>query len=687
MMKKLLLCASFLLGMYCASVSAQSIEKIQDQTHTTKTANADDGIIRVGGFAKLAFAPAAPAAKSSIQIKDNELWWGYYSGKYSFDPEDMRRWGVGGDEGETRTYSCCIRLKPESEYYKKGQTIEGIKFALVDTRNIDKLQVFITSELPEKSEDMSGSDICVQDVDVTTLTSFITSPEDCSNEVRFNKPYKMGDKEVYVGFSFHLKNVTTHYDQSPIILEKYPANILGYENAFIRRTDVNSYWREDTENFGILPLKVLLSGDNFIQNALKTESSFFDVALTKEAKTFVPLTLTNMGVNGVKNFKYEVTMDGKTEEKTVELENPIAEVGGKFIYAFPVVASGKSGVFNAEIKVTEVNGAANEAAVTKAMGDAIVVENAANRKVFVEDFTATWARGYGWSYVNKLKLREKYGDKVVIASIHNGADPMAARDYALYIYDNNMEYMPTVDLDRTVLDVYPYLGSNNKAFGFATDLEKALEMISVGSVDVNASLSDDKNSVNLDTNVKFEFTGEKDNYALYYLLTEDGMSDPTWIQTNGMGEYAGKGLEDVEPLLGQFINGDDELTDLVYDDVVIAAKGVTSDMNESISSTIKQGEVQTKKYTFDLTKYPIIQDKTKLNACAVIIDTKSGKVINASQCKVLLPGVNAISGNTAAGSAVEVERYTIDGTMVQAPVKGLNIIKYSDGRVVKSIVK
>lgn len=686
MVRKLLLCASFLFGMYAASVNAQSIRKIQTQTQTTKTASADDGIIRVGGIAKSETAPAAPATKTGIQIKDNELWWGYYSGKYSFDPEDMRRWGVGGNEGDTRTYSCCIRLKPQNEYYKKGQTIEGIKFALVDTRNMDKLQVFITSELPD-GVDMSGSDICIQDVDVSTLTSFVSTPEDCSNEVRFNKPYTMGDKDVYVGFSFHLKDVTTHYDQSPVILEKIPANIISYENSFIRRTDVNSYWREDTEYFGILPMQVLLSGDNFIQNALKTENGFLDVALAKESKTVVPVTLTNMGKKGVKNFKYEVTMDGKTEEKTVELENPITEIGGKIIYAFPVVASDKSGVFNTEIKITEVNGAANEAAVTKATGDAIVVENVPERKVFMEDFTCTWARGYGWSYVNKLKVREKYGDKVVIASIHNGNDPMAARDYALYIYDNNMEYMPTVDLDRTVLDVYPYLGSNNKAFGFAKDLEKAMGMISVGSVDVNASLSDDKNSVNLDTKVKFEFTGEKDNYALYYLLTEDGMSDPTWIQTNGMGEYAGKGLEDVEPLLGQFINGDEELTDLVYDDVVIAAKGVTSDMDESISSTIKQGEVQTKKYTFDLTKYPIIQDKTKLNACAVIIDTKSGKVINASQCKVLLPGVNAISGNTGAGNAVEVDRYTIDGTKVHAPVKGLNIIKYSDGRVVKSIVK
>ncbi len=683
MVRKLLLCASFLFGMYAAGVNAQSIRKIQTQTQTTKTTDADDGIIRVGGIAK---SETAPAAKTGIQIKDNELWWGYFNGKYATDEDNLRRWGVGGNPGDTRTYSCCIRMKPQSDYYKKGMTIEGIKFPLVGTRNMDKLQIFITSELPD-GVDMSGSDICIQDVDVASVSSFVSSPQNYANEIRFNKPYTMGDKDVYVGFSFHLNDVTTHYDQSPVVLENDPANILGTENAFIRRSDVNSYWREDTEMFGILAMQVLLSGDNLIQNAMNMESGFNDVALTKDSKTVVPVTLTNMGKKGVKNFKYEVTMDGKTEEKTVELENPVTEIGGKIIYAFPVVASDKSGVFNTEIKITEVNGAANEAAVTKATGDAIVVENAPERKVFMEDFTCTWARGYGWSYVNKLKVREKYGDKVVIASIHNGNDPMAARDYALYIYDNNMEYMPTVDLDRTVLDVYPYLGSNNKAFGFAKDLEKAMGMISVGTVDVNASLSDDKNSVNLDTKVKFEFTGEKDNYALYYLLTEDGMSDPTWIQTNGMGEYAGKGLENVEPLLGQFINGDEELTDLVYDDVVIAAKGVTSDMDESISSTIKQGEVQTKKYTFDLTKYPIIQDKTKLNACAVIIDTKSGKVINASQCKVLLPGVNAISGNTAAGNAVEVERYTIDGTKVQAPVKGFNIIKYSDGRVVKSIVK
>lgn len=41
MVRKLLLCASFLLGMYATGVNAQSIRKIQNQTQTTKTAGAD----------------------------------------------------------------------------------------------------------------------------------------------------------------------------------------------------------------------------------------------------------------------------------------------------------------------------------------------------------------------------------------------------------------------------------------------------------------------------------------------------------------------------------------------------------------------------------------------------------------------------------------------------------------------
>ncbi len=70
----------------------------------------------------------------------------------------------------------------------------------------------------------------------------------------------------------------------------------------------------------------------------------------------------------------------------------------------------------------------------------------------------------------------------------------------------------------------------------------------------------------------------------------------------------------------------------------------------------------------------------------VILDTKSGKVINASKCKVksVETGIN---GNKAASKAVEVVRYTPDGRQVSQPVEGVNIIRYSDGRIVKSVVR
>lgn len=96
--------------------------------------------------------------------------------------------------------------------------------------------------------------------------------------------------------------------------------------------------------------------------------------------------------------------------------------------------------------------------------------------------------------------------------------------------------------------------------------------------------------------------------------------------------------------------------------------------------------MQTNHFTFTLSDYPIIQDNSKLRAFAVLLDTKSGKVVNVNECKV--KGVETgISDNTAASKAVEVARYTADGQQVSQPVKGVNIVRYSDGRVVKTVVR
>lgn len=61
-------------------------------------------------------------------------------------------------------------------------------------------------------------------------------------------------------------------------------------------------------------------------------------------------------------------------------------------------------------------------------------------------------------------------------------------------------------------------------------------------------------------------------------------------------------------------------------------------------------------------------------------------MINVNECKVT-NCETGISNVTAAGKAVEVARYTVDGTQVSLPVKGINIVRYSDGRVVKTVVR
>ncbi len=667
MVKKLLLCASTLVGMYSADVCAQNLNRIEEPVKT-----------------------AAPAiAKAHLDLNANEVWWGYFNGEYkSNDPEKLLKSGWG----DALTYAAGIKIFAQNDYdMGKGKTIEGIKFVVPDLKNIEDVKIWISTTLSEKL-DMSDCDVCVQSIDKANLVQALNStPDNFTNEIRFNTPYTIGDKDVYVGYTFRVTKVDDTFDECPLVIENRSENILSTKGALYKRYDSDPEWENYTTS-GILAMQVLLSSEDMKSNAVNITENFTDVAMNKNSTATQPLLLTSIGKNGLKSFKYVVTSNDKvTDEKTVTLDEPIDMVGGKYTYEFPIKSADKHGVYNTNIKITEVNGVANEGRYMESNGEAIVVDNAPTRKVFIEDYTGTWGKGAPFGFINKIKLNELYGDQVLVVSSHNGAkDPMYIKEYDSYSYKIGIKSIPSTVIDRTYFNIYPYLGSNMGKYlryGYADDVALALTQVSVASVDVDGKVSEDGNSVDVEAKVKFAFDGEKDNYALFYLLTEDGMHNDSWVQTNGMGQYKGKGYESVEPMFEEYINGKAELTGLVYDDVVVAIMGLKTGVEKSISPSIKLGETQTNKQTFDLTENKIIQDKTKLNAVAVLLDTKSGKVVNANKCKVVCGGETAIRNNDADGNAVEAERYTIDGRKVQNSVKGINIIRYSNGKVVKSIVR
>ena len=79
-------------------------------------------------------------------------------------------------------------------------------------------------------------------------------------------------------------------------------------------------------------------------------------------------------------------------------------------------------------------------------------------------------------------------------------------------------------------------------------------------------------------------------------------------------------------------------------------------------------------------------DLDKVYIVAMLLD-KNGVVVNAGKAKVAAydpTGVENVKNNA---EATVVARYTVDGVRVSAPVKGLNIVKMSDGTTRKVMVK
>ena len=70
-----------------------------------------------------------------------------------------------------------------------------------------------------------------------------------------------------------------------------------------------------------------------------------------------------------------------------------------------------------------------------------------------------------------------------------------------------------------------------------------------------------------------------------------------------------------------------------------------------------------------------------------LLNTDTKEVVNAAKCSIASAGTTGIERAESSEQTVEVARYTLDGRRVAAPVRGVNIVKYSDGTVVKQVVK
>ena len=136
------------------------------------------------------------------------------------------------------------------------------------------------------------------------------------------------------------------------------------------------------------------------------------------------------------------------------------------------------------------------------------------------------------------------------------------------------------------------------------------------------------------------------------------------------------------------MNSSNPVYNLKFDHTAIAALGVTRGLQGSISTPIVADKVQVHQTAFkNISQYSLIQDKSKLSVCVLVINTQTGEIVNADKCEISDHTSTGIENAPTTGEVVEVARYNAAGCRISQPTRGLNIVKYSDGRTVKEIVK
>ncbi len=445
----------------------------------------------------------------------------------------------------------------------------------------------------------------------------------------------------------------------------------------------------------------------------------------KPGECEIPVYVTNNAYKAVESVSYILTIDGTKQAETAMTLDSLSLIDGGSTGSLYIPATITEGEHFVSVEVTKVNGEANAATTTSGTGYVLGVENPADRVSVVEEATST-ACGYcPRGTVGLKKVKESLGDKVIPLSIHANYsssynDPMTCDDYSLFI-SNFVSSFPTAIVDRAA-SVDPYVGLGVGTDYYETDaqgnltkykfaLDKSVKMIadaypSEGSVALSASLNDKKITAN--TTTTFNVDRESAPYSLVFVLTENCMTGKDsgktlWSQYNYYSQefidayyqYYGQDVSTyfIDSDMDEYKNGAYKYTE-TYNNVVVAAWGGTySGMDacpiygiSAFDNDIVKGDPMTFNTTFDISKNTLIQGYDHLYLAVLLVNDNNNQIVNAAQVKLVDPtSINsAVKDNS---KTAEVVRYSVDGRKLDAPVKGLNIVKMADGSSKKVLVK
>lgn len=509
------------------------------------------------------------------------------------------------------------------------------------------------------------------------------------NYVTFDTPYTIPEtpKALWFGYEYTQKADKNDPASMPLLV-----GITDSQYGLMMYGNLNN----DGDNWYRMSLSQTQYGTICAQLIIEKEGGFPDdiVMVGASAEQYIknnwPGTVLfaakNIGSKELKDYNFSLVIDD--DQSTEQILTPDVALGGTAVtYNAQFSTEGlKSGLHTLKIKVRSMNGG-------EPTGDTsddeisttfhTYAHKADHQKNLIEHFTSTYCTycPYGYDVLRKL---ESSRDDVAWVALHGDLSTTAKDPYTLedagYITSYSITGYPSANINRTYLEdgslgvvityqseyvdagvkqLSSYIDTSNKAFPAMVRLDLT-----------NAY---DASSKKLTVTVKG--TGVEDaakilsDNTLTLYLTEDGLKsrqlkNGTWLPTYTHNHV-------LRAIASQPWG----------DNIVWDGDNFTATYDIDVDDSWKVENLQTVAF---VSRPFVVMTNGQPSAFDSAIDAMG---INQCQSLNVQEGTaTAIDGVNSADNATVVARYAADGSKVSAPVKGVNILKMSDGTTRKVVV-
>lgn len=633
MKKKILLCCAVLAS--CMAAGAQGFifkRSPMKSAHTSSKVS----------------APTTRASSEYIQ-------WGYADASTPVD-----QWSVIGVQQRTKL-SAAFKVEG------KG-ILKGAKIAAVDIPSVDASMTNVTVWIRET---LTGSSIASKSYTGAIAVGTF-------GQVVLDNPVEIPENGFYVGYTATTTGIA------------FAGTTAQANSAWLQVGDYDwgDYYKS---GWGSLLMQIELTGIKCPENGAVFSTADFSNTFAGSAAS-VTAYVKNNGSKDISSIDYTIDVDGVKSQKHFDFTEPVAS--GFKISPITIEFQAPEQVKDYEVKLSidKVNGVDNS---FKDDVMSVVCSNLLRkvaRRSVVEEFTGTgcpWCPR-GWAGLEMMK--EKYPETFIGIAFHqyNTSDPMyIGRDYP-----HSFTGAPQCSIDRTGSGMDPFFGSGNYT-DITGDFEAANSIPAAVDVNVSGAFTADGNAV--DAQATVEYLSNSGDYSVVFVLTADKLTGEgnKWQQANNYAGYTAGNAGVEGTILADFCKGGkygSSYVTLVFNDVQIASS-YKSGINQTGSLSdgeVTAGSKASVSYTMNLptsrTDLMKALNRDEIYVVAFVTDNSTGAIVNAARSKVSSStGIAGIDGDSA--DATEVARYTIDGRRISTPAKGINLIRMSDGSIVKVVEK